>query len=167
MPKRYIAPLEGGRVRLRLLEESDLPMTRAWRNQDHIRRWFIHSEIITPEQHRRWYASYLPRDDDFLFVIEELQSSGRPVGQVSLYNIDWTSGRAEFGRLLIGESTAARGLAREATELLLDYAFTRCALREVELEVFAANQAAVGLYHSCGFRDVEERGDLLKMLKTR
>lgn len=167
MPKRYIAPLEGGRVRLRLLEESDLPMTRAWRNQDHIRRWFIHSEIITPEHHRRWYESYLPRDDDFLFVIEEIESFGRPVGQVSLYNIDWERGHAEFGRLLVGEPSAARGLAREATELLLERAFAEWGLREVELEVFAANQAAVVLYHSCGFRDVREHGGLLRMLKTR
>jgi len=167
MPKRHIAPLTGERVRLRLLKEVDLPMTRAWRNQDHIRRWFLHSEVITPEQHRRWYDSYLPRDDDFVFVIEELRSAGRPVGQVSLYNIDWESGHAEFGRLLIGEPTAARGLAREATELVLDYAFTECGLREVELEVFAANQAAVGLYRSCGFRDASKHGGLLKMLKTR
>ena len=54
MPKRIIAPLVNGRVRLRLLEEADLPMTLAWRNQDHIRKWFFHSDVITPEQHRRW-----------------------------------------------------------------------------------------------------------------
>jgi len=167
MGKRDITPLVGERVRLRLLEATDLPLTRTWRNQDHIRRWFIHSDVITPEGHRRWFESYLPRDDDFLFIIEEGRSAGRPVGQISLYNIDWERGRAEFGRLLVGEPTAARGLAREATELLLGYAFDTLDLREIQLEVFAANEPALALYRSCGFRDVGEHDGLRKMSKTR
>lgn len=167
MGKREIAPLVGERVRLRLLEAADLPITLAWRNQDHIRRWFIHSEVIGAEEHRRWYEGYLPRDDDFLFVIEEVRSGGRPVGQASLYNIDRERGRAEFGRLLIGEPTAARGLAREAVELLLDYAFSELTLREIVLQVYAANEAAIALYRSCGFRDAGEHDGLRRMIKTR
>src|SRR6187549_2663337 len=98
MPKRTITPLENGRVRLRLLEESDLPATLAWRNQDHIRKWFFHSDVIAPDQHRAWWDRYLQKDDDFVFVIEETESLKRPVGQVALYNIDWENGTAEYGR---------------------------------------------------------------------
>ncbi len=70
MAKRLIPPIVGERVRLRLLEEADLPRTLAWRNQDHIRRWFVHSDVISPEQHRRWFGAYRERDDDFVFVVE-------------------------------------------------------------------------------------------------
>lgn len=167
MAKRTVAPLTGDRVRLRLLEEVDLPRTLAWRNQDHIRRWFVHSEVIAPEQHHRWYEGYRERDDDFVFVIEETQALGKPVGQVSLYRIDWARRQAEYGRLMIGEADATgRGLAHEATNVLLNHAVTVWGILEIELEVFADNTAAIAIYRACGFRLHEERGALLHMVRS-
>jgi RimJ/RimL family protein N-acetyltransferase len=166
--KRVIGPLVGSRVRLRLLHEEDLPRTLTWRNQDHIRRWFVHSEVIAPEQHRRWFEGYRERDDDFVFIIEETAAGDRPVGQVSLYRIDWARGRAEYGRLMIGESDAAgRGLAREATEVLLRHASEILQLREIVLEVFADNAAAIAIYAACGFEREERRDSLLVMVRRR
>jgi len=49
-------------------------MTRAWRNQDHIRKWFFHSDPITTEQHLAWWQRYQDRDDDFVFIIEETET---------------------------------------------------------------------------------------------
>ncbi|HXJ84308.1 MAG TPA: GNAT family N-acetyltransferase [Candidatus Methylomirabilis sp.] len=167
MTKRLIPPLEGDRVVLRLLEEADLPRTLAWRNQEHIRRWFVHSALIAPEQHRQWFAAYRERDDDFVFVIEETRDLRKPVGQVSLYRVDWNRHRAEYGRLMIGEADAAgRGLAREATALLVRYAMTSLGMREIELEVFAENATAIAIYTRCGFVVRESRGPLLWMMRT-
>src|SRR5262245_57259986 len=152
MTKRPIPPLQGDRVTLRLLEEADLPRTLAWRNQDHIRRWFVHSDIIPEDQHRRWFEAYRERDDDFVFVIEETRTLRKSVGQVSLYRVDWIRRRAEYGRLMIGEADAAgRGLARQATAVLIDYALGTLGLREIELEVFADNAPAIAIYSACGF----------------
>src|SRR5262245_43101398 len=69
--KPAIAPLTGDRVRLRLLEEADLDMTRRWRNQPSVRKWFLRSNEIAPEQHRAWFTQYRERADDFMFVIEQ------------------------------------------------------------------------------------------------
>ena len=167
MGKRRIPPLVGERVSLRLLGEADLPSTLAWRNQDHIRRWFVHSDVITPEQHRRWFENYRERDDDFVFLIEETRDLRQPVGQVSLYRIDWAQHRAEYGRLMIGVPEAAgRGLAGEATRLLIDHAASALGIREIELEVFSDNAAAIAIYTACGFRPREHRGSLVHMVRT-
>ena len=164
MPKPPIIPLEHGRVRLRLLQEADLPMTRDWRNQDHIRRWFLRSDIITPEQHERWWQAYRDRDDDFVFVIEETETLLRPVGQVSIYNIDRTAGRAEFGRLMIGERDAnGLGLARLATAALVESALTTWGLREIYLECLEDNRAALAVYDACGFLETGRSGGLVHM----
>ncbi len=164
--KRLIPPLVGERVRLRLLEETDLPRTLAWRNQDHIRRWFIHSDIITPEQHRRWFDGYRERDDDFVFLIEETRDLRKPVGQVSLYRVDWARHRAEYGRLMIGEADATgRGLAHQATDVLLRYATATLGMREIELEVFVDNVAAIRIYSACGFHVEDRRESLLHMVR--
>ena len=168
MPKRAVEPLRGERVTLRLIEERDLALTRTWRNLDHIRRWFFSSEPITPEQHEAWFRRYAGRDDDFVFVIEETRDLVRSVGQVSLYNVDWPRGRAEYGRLMIGDSAATgSGLARAATELLLEWALGTLALGEVHLEVLADNAPAIAVYRACGFQESEPEAGVVRMRKTR
>ena len=152
MHKRKIEPIVNGRVTLRLLRESDLPMTRAWRNQDHIRRWFFSTDVISEEQHRTWFERYKQQDDDFVFVIEETETLRRPVGQAALYRVDWTSRRAEFGRLLIGDAAAdGMGLGRLATEALTKFAFDTWSMHEVYLDVLEANARAIKIYEQCGF----------------
>ena len=166
MPKRHIAPLVNGRVTLRLLEAADLPMTLAWRNQDHIRQWFLHSDVITPEQHRAWWERYQDRDDDFVFVMEETETLKRPVGQVSLYNIDWAAGGAEFGRLMIGDAEAnGQGLARLATSRLVDEGLTTWGLNRIHLEVLPTNLPALAVYAACGFRESGRLAGVVQMQK--
>jgi len=164
LAKRHIAPLERGRVRLRLLEEADLPMTLAWRNQDHIRKWFFHSHVITPDEHRAWYAKYQVGNDDFVFVIEETETLKRPVGQLALSKINWTEGRAEFGRLMIGDPAAkGLGLAKAATRILMEEALTVWELQQVYLEVLRTNGPALAIYGACGFIETERQGEIIEM----
>lgn len=168
MVKRYIPPMDSGRIRLRLLEESDLPMTLKWRNQDHIRRWFFNSEQITPARHWAWFEKYKERDDDYVFIIEETRTFRRPIGQAALYHIDWEAKRAEFGRLMIGEQQATgKGLARAATESLIHLALDDLGMQEVHLEVFADNAAALAIYAACGFQTTGRHGNILTMSKSR
>lgn len=162
MTKRIVQPIESNTVRLRLLEEADLEMTLGWRNQDEVRKWFYTSSVLTFEQHRNWVMnSYMPRDNDFIFVIES-KIHGWPVGQISIYDIDFEKRRGEYGRVMIGEAAASgKGLAREATRLILEFAFEVLGLDEVYLSVFASNERAIALYKACGFSvDGEEDGSL-------
>lgn len=162
MTKRAVQPIESETVRLRLLEEADLEMTLGWRNQDEIRRWFYTSGVLTFEQHHNWVLnSYMPRDNDFIFVIES-KSLGMPVGQISLYDIDFAKRRGEYGRVMIGDPAASgKGIAREATRLILRFAFETLGLDEVYLSVFANNERAIHLYKACGFLvDGQEDGSL-------
>jgi RimJ/RimL family protein N-acetyltransferase len=167
MPKRSLPACENERIRLRLLQADDLPQTLRWRNQDHIRRWFFYSDLIAPEQHARWFEQYRQHDDDFVFIIEDIQAGGLPVGQVALYHIDWEQGRAEFGRLMIGEASAAgKGLAFAATQLAVQIAFQTLGLREVYLEVYADNQRAIAIYAGVGFQVKEQRDQVIEMRIT-
>jgi len=164
MGKSKIPPIEEGRVRLRLIEKADLPMTLKWRNKDHIRRWFINSEIILANVHNAWYKQYLERDNDFVFIIETRDDALRPVGQISVYNIDWSTRRAEFGRLIIGEDDArGRQLAQLATKLLLKISFNQFSLKEVYLEVYRENAPAIAVYQKCGFQFCGQHDNLYIM----
>ena len=165
MKKRNILSLNNGRVRLRLLEHSDLPMTLGWRNKDHIRKWFFNTEIIAQEKHEEWFQDYLEKEGDYVFIIEEIVDLRKAVGQVSIYNINWEDKRGEYGRLLIGEMDAqGRGIAKEATKLLLWYVFTELGLNRVELEVQSNNQRAIAIYRTCGFGEESDRNGVKKMV---
>ncbi len=164
MPKRDLPVLQSKRVELRLLRPADLPLTLAWRNRDEVRKWFFHSDPIAPEAHRAWFESYCTRDDDFVFIIEEREAANRPVGQVSLYHVDWEAGCAEFGRLLIGEFAArGKGLALEATALLVGQALTTLGLRQINLSLRADNAAALSVYRACGFQETTRDENIVTM----
>jgi diamine N-acetyltransferase len=166
IPKDVITPLEHGRVRLRLLEEGDLPLTLSWRNDDDNRRWFFTTDPIALDVHRRWFAQYRDRDDDFVFVIEETETLKRPVGQLSLYRIEWNTGRAEFGRLLIGDPEAkGLGLAQLATACLTDEALDRWGLRELRCECRTINTRAIAVCAACGFVAQEPVDGVTPMIK--
>src|SRR4030095_300984 len=109
-------------------------------------------DIISEEQHRAWFDHYKQRDDDFVFVIEETETLRRPVGQAALYRVEWTSRRAEFGRLMIGDSEASSlGLGSLATAALTRFALDTWSLHEVYLDVLETNTRAIAIYEQCGY----------------
>lgn len=155
-------------MRLRLLEEADLPLTLEWRNQDHIRRWLFNSELISLEEHNRWFKQYVNRDNDFVFIIEETKDSLEAVGQVALYNINWAAREGEFGRLMIGDRRAlGHGIAKEATGLTLDLAFRDLDLLQLYLEVYVNNLAARAIYEGYGFKAVSTCGNIAAYTRDR
>jgi RimJ/RimL family protein N-acetyltransferase len=161
MSKRCIPPLEKDALSLRLLERTDLEMTLSWRNEN--RRWFLNSDLLSIDKHRSWFEQYQAQDDDYVFIIERLSERIEPVGQISLYKIDWQGQKAEFGRLLVGESARQKGIAKKATEILLEYAFDTLGIKTIHLEVLQNNIPAISLYEQCGFLRTAERDNRIIM----
>ena len=76
-----------------------------------------------------------------------------PIGTIGLSGIDPDRRTAEYG-ILIGEPDyRGKGYAREASRLILDYAFATLGLNEVYLNLFADNLPARVLYGSLGFEE--------------
>lgn len=154
--KKVIAPVFDGDIGLRLLEERDIELIRAWRNRDDTRFFFKDSMIITADQQRKWFTSYKARKNDYYFVILwRLGLAWRPVGGVSLYDI--ADGKAEYGRCLIGDETARhRGIMAKASRLLFEIARNQLGVTELILEVLNSNLRAIHVYKKIGFRTVSD-----------
>ena len=149
--------IEGERVRLRPMEEGDTDDVVHMRSEPSVVAQLFGDEPPTRESHLRWLAAVRARGDRQEFMIVD-RASGRSVGTIGLSQIDRKHQRAEYG-VLIGEADArGKGLASEASRLLLDYAFTTLKLNRVYLHVFPENEAAVRLYERVGF----EREGLLR-----
>jgi diamine N-acetyltransferase len=158
--KRTVKPFGNTVVQLRLIAEGDLDTTLGWRNRDDARIWFKNSQTITPDQHRAWFSQYTAWDDDFLFVIE---NEGVPVGQASVYGIDWEGGVAEVGRFLVAPEACGRGYIGIACGELLRFCADSLKLKSVFLQVKENNQRAIRIYARNGFLEESRAGGLLRM----
>jgi RimJ/RimL family protein N-acetyltransferase len=106
---------------------------------------------LSLSQQERWFASFLDKQDEILFIIETEDSV--PIGTIGLVRIDHRNRKAEYGRMLIGEQEyLGQGYATDATLTLLDYGFTELNLHRIYLEVLDDNTAAVQLYDRCHFK---------------
>jgi len=164
MPKSNLPLIEKENLRLRLLERSDLPTTLNWRNKANIRKWFVHSDPISWEEHQNWFEKYREDENDYVFIIEEKGVFNKSIGQISLYNIDRANNRGELGRLMVGEEEArGKGLAKKATRLLVGIAFNNFLMKELYLNVFKNNYPAIHIYEQCGFKKVKKVDNMLEM----
>lgn len=158
--KQYTEPIRSGSLVLRLVTDADLAMTRQWRNRDEARVWFKNSNKLTETQHQDWFAKYLTNDNDYFFIVE---ADGVPVGQASVYEINWSKGTAEVGRFLAAPDFAGRGYLTKACQVLLSFCRTTLGLDSVYLEVFETNEKAIRLYQRCGFFEERRYDGLIRM----
>lgn len=153
MNHAYVIQTE--RLRLRQLELSDLELVLLWRNDPEIRRWFFNGTPITWEQHRNWYARYLENETDIAFIADDVTGLYEPVGIAALYQIDAERGRAEFGRLMVGNARAkGKGYGLEVVNAICGFGFRQLGLNEIDLGVFEQNAAAIKIYEKAGFQTV-------------
>lgn len=142
--------IEGERVQLRRMAPGDAADVVRLRSDPEVQAGLFGERPPTVDEHLRWLADVEARGDRHEFMIVE-RTSRRSVGTIGLSHIDRTHRRAEYG-VLIGEPGArGKGLAAEASRLLLNYAFQTLGLRRVYLQVLTRNTEALRLYRRVGF----------------
>jgi [ribosomal protein S5]-alanine N-acetyltransferase len=80
-----------------------------------------------------------------------VEYEGRCIGGTGL-RVNRDQHRASFWIGLFVAGLRGRGLGRQVTRQVLDWAFSDLGLHRVELEVLAANHRAIRCYLACGFR---------------
>lgn len=81
------------------------------------------------------------------FVIDV---DGVAVGSVSLFEFDELARHAEVGIALTAEARG-KGIGTAALSQIVEFAFVRCNLRRVHLQVIASNLGAIRAYEKSGF----------------
>ncbi len=75
---------------------------------------------------------------------------GVAVGSVSLFEFDQLARHAEVGIALVVEARG-QGIGTAAISQIIEFAFVRCNLRRVHLEVIESNRGAIRAYEKAGF----------------
>jgi len=118
----------------------------SWRN-DSI-KYFFSDEHITVASHRRWFRNQQWGSTQFYFVAKVGEM---PVGVVSLYNVDRTHLRSEYGRLLVNPEHRGEGLGYDILSALLMFAFQDLGLNRVYGDILLRNTVAISLVKRLGF----------------
>lgn len=141
-------------IEIRPLKESDLEYLRNWRNNPANTRYLSQIPFITEKMQSAWYEKNLLGEDEITFAIDEINILHRMVGSMSLYNFN--NGRAEFGKILIGDKEAhGKRVGCHSIKALLNVAFNELNLQCIYLHVFENNIVAKKVYEQVGFYETE------------
>lgn len=142
---RHELTLEGAAYRLRPICDEDAAFVISLRNDPSLNR-FLHKSSQNLEDQLAWLSSYYERNNDCYFVIER-KNGGMPEGVISLYDIDYVSRSAEWGRWILRPGSSA---AVESAWLIYRCAFEQLELQEVYCRTVAENKGVVSFHDSCG-----------------
>jgi RimJ/RimL family protein N-acetyltransferase len=134
--------IEGRRVRLRPVEEEDVPTIHRWMNQPE--SWFaldLERPLSVDEVRAEVQRA---RSEGHPFVVEV---DGRPVGRVDVHDIRGRDRICSL-RIVIGEPG---DWVDDAVMTLAGYAFDRLDLRRVEVRTVATNAATIEACERSGF----------------
>jgi len=141
--------LQGEFVNLRRLQVADAELTYNWRHAQ--RAKYLNLGAASVEVQAKWIASRPAAEHNFVVELK----TGRPVGMLSLLEVDMANRHGEPGRFLIGDEDAAKGIpvAVEAMKLLYELAFDDLGLVRVSGIVAANNHLMVKWQKYMGMKE--------------
>jgi glucose-6-phosphate isomerase len=74
-------------LRLRSINEKDAENLRTWKNAN--KSSFFLNQEITPEQQQKWFANFLQREHDHMFMVEQqADDEWQPIGCMGFRKLD-------------------------------------------------------------------------------
>lgn len=138
---------ETKRLILRPLGLEDIEKLRVLRNEN--RFFFLNSTLISIEQQKIWYESYLMKMNDIMFAV---LWKGTFIGTVALYDIDWEKGICEYGRTLIDKSiTKEPGIGAEAVAAVCALGFEVLRFNKIIAHAWETNTRIAKVHQRVGF----------------
>lgn len=110
----------------------------------------------------RYIEKMMNSPSDLLLGI--ITEEGELIGTCGLHEIDFNNSTARLGVIIGKKEYWGQGYAREATRVLLNWAFSEMGLHKIYLNVFTTNTKAFNLYSGVGFL---EEGTLRSEYKIR
>lgn len=104
------------------------------------------------KMHDEWRKDY--KNMTFCILNKETKE---PIGDINLFDSDEFNNLPEIS-IMLGEHSG-KGFGAEATQLLIDFAFEKIKINEINLSVYKDNEPAIRLYKKLGFKTTGEIKD--------
>lgn len=148
---RVSPPLEGSLVRLRALDEADLPRLSDMFNDPDV--LFFLDQVVFPQSAagtREWWEATRHADDQVVFAIETL--AGDLIGACDLRDL-WGRSRTAGLGIWIGQAYWGHGYGTDAVRVACRFGFGEMNLHRIELHVHETNERGRRAYERVGFKE--------------
>lgn len=134
-------------ITIRKFEEKDISNKVKWINDSENNQYLHYDLPLNEENTRTWFLKNQSRADRYDAVIEY---QGVAVGVIGLLSI--ADKKAEYYITMGEKQYKGKGIAKQATLLLLGYGFDVLGLDEIYLYTEVDNISAQKLFEKCGFK---------------
>lgn len=131
---------------IRLLKAEDLKHVLSWRNHPDIRRYMLHQQEITLDEHYRWFERASNDPTKKLLIVEENELA---LGFVQFSGVS-KDAIADWGFYAI--PAAPKGTGRKLGFAALNFAFDFLQLHKVCGQALNFNTASIYLHQTLGFQ---------------
>lgn len=154
--------IEGQRVRLRALEPADIEVVYRWENDPEVWRVSGTTAPLSRERIARFieeqnYDIYATGGMRLIIEVE-----GIAVGSVDCFDLEPRDARMGIGIMVYAYGDRRKGYAREAIELVKEYAREHLALHQIWASIAEDNAASKALFEGCGFELCGRRKEWLR-----
>lgn len=151
--------LKGEQIYLRALEPSDLEFLYQIENDELV--WEV-SNTSTPYS-KFVLKKYLKNSHRDIYDIKQLRlvicnNENSAVGLIDLFDFDPKHHRVGVGVIVV-EAEQKKGYAKEALELVCDYAFKHLNVNQVYANISTDNTRSISLFEAQGFTSSGEKRD--------
>lgn len=144
--------LEGERIYLRNLMESDVDNFCGWYSDGQVTR-FLGMKPLSRDKAKAMFNQLLNDPDGIYFGIIR-KDEKRIIGYVFLAHISKNLRVArEFGIVIGDKNLWGQGYGSQAARLILEYGFKHLKLHRIQLIVLDLNERALHIYRKLGFVD--------------
>ena len=154
--------LKGRNIVLRPLQKTDLDF--LFEIENNIENWQFGSE--KKKYNKQELLDYITNAKTDISLAKQyrfvIDLNSTPIGFIDLFN--YTNDSAGMG-VIITEKYRKKGFAKEALNLLTDYAFIILDINQLHATVTKDNLACIKLFTSCGFERRKELKDLQYFFK--
>ena len=157
--------LSGENIVLRPLQDSDLDLLMSIENDKE--NWLFGSE--KKEYSKQELTNYISNAKTVIKLAKQyrfvIDLNSVPIGFIDLF--DYTLNSAGVG-VIISKDYRNKGFAKEALNLISDYAFKFLNLKEIHCSIQKDNLFSNQLFNSCGFvflREVKKLRYFIKLAK--
>ena len=136
-------------ITIRKFEAKDIPLKVEWINNPLNNRYLHYNLPLKEDETYRWFERNQNRIDRYDATIE---ADGIAIGLIGLLDIDFQNYKAEYYITIGNREYLGKGIAFQASKLLLDYAFYELRLNRIFLFTEYNNTAAQRLFEKIGFK---------------
>ena len=149
------------KVTIRPLIEEDAYTSVKWRNDPEVFKYTgnTYKHEIKIENELEWIRKVMANPHDYRCAI---LADGLYVGNIYLTDIH--DGTAHYHIFIGDKNYWGKGIAKQASLLILDYGFRVLKLKEIQLRVRKENVSAYNLYLKLGFKEVKQEGEWTSMI---